>query len=167
MSTTPIPRDDRGPVRRQWLGRHVAQRRLRLPALPCHGARALGVARGHARVRSAATAAGDRSRGRRRRHPAGRYRASMPVRQRRLLRDRRLSAGAANAVTRPTPENHRKALKTIPHVKLPDRSGVRRRWAADAAVEVVRLRWASDAKGRGPPEATTSCGGSDGPGKTP
>ena len=82
---------------------------------------ALGIARGHARVRFGGDhgkeieiAAGDVAI-----LPAGTGHQCLSASDG-LLRGRRLSAGPAKCeITRPTPENHAKALKTIPHVKLP------------------------------------------------
>ena len=118
----PSRTNHRRPVRRQRLGRHVAQWRLRLSCItmrPCTRRSASREAtRGCA---SAATAA--------------RNWKSQPATSPSCPPARDINAcppapdfsvvgayppGAKMQITRPTPENHAKALQTIPQVKLPE-----------------------------------------------
>ena len=119
-------KDHRGPVRRQWLGRDVAQWRLRLSALHSTVHEALGVARGHARVqfggdhgKALDIAAGDVAI-----LPAGTGHQLISASEDFCVVGA-YPPGSQMQITRPTPENHAKALKTIPEVKLPNTDPVR------------------------------------------
>jgi hypothetical protein len=77
-----------------------------------------------------------RDRGGRRRHPARRHRAPMPRRERRFLRDRRLSAGIANARHPPDPGEPREGVEDHSGSEAAgDRSGDGQGWSAAETVE--------------------------------
>src|SRR5262249_42676231 len=79
---------------------------------------------------------------RRCRDPARRYRASVPLREQRLLRGRRLSAGTADGSGAAVAGGARKGAQDDPDGRIAeDRSGDGEGWAADPVVEaVVTLR---------------------------